>query len=257
VITSILGNEQKVIARDVQKSDGPFFCPKCRQEMILRKGRVKTHHFAHKPPVSCQYGKGESEFHRICKQAIYDSLHQVDGVDSCELEKDLGNVAPDIYFENKSIKIAIEVQISNLTMDKIIERTKEYNRLGIYVLWLPIFHSDMQAERYAPKQWEKWLHATNFGRVYYWLYGTTVAAIHFDEYLLWVNESSWYDTNGDERSEGGYFMKSKRYRTINRKNLDLNIAQDFKLENRKSWKGGSIFIPNCKIIIDKTPAWWK
>lgn len=257
MITSIRYSDgQKVVARDSQKQDGPFFCPKCQREAILRKGRVKVHHFAHKPPVVCQYGQGESEFHRVCKQSIFDCLVQETDVAACELEKDLGKVVPDIYFESGKVKVAIEVQISSLTMSKIIERTEEYNRLGIYVLWLPISDDALQTEMYAPKQWEKWLHAAYFGRVYYWLHGLTVAGIHFDEYQLWVEESSWYTSDGDEMSAGGYFKRSKRYRTPNH-GLTLNILQDFQATSRRTWAGGDIFVPNCRILTDKHTAWWK
>src|SRR4028119_1852210 len=254
MITSIRSSDgQKVVARDSQKQDSPFFCPKCQNETILRKGRVKVHHFAHKPPVVCQYGQGESEFHRVCKQTIFDCLNQDKSVIACELEKDLGNVVPDIYFEIYTVKVAIEVQISSLTMSKIIDRTEEYNRLGIYVLWLPVFGDALEAERYAPKQWEKWLHAAYYGRVYYWLDGLNVAAVHFDEYQLWVEESSWYSSDGDEMSAGGYFKRSKRYRTPNH-GLTLNILQEFQATSRQGWEGGDIFVPKCKIWTDKHTA---
>jgi len=36
-----------------------------------------------------------------------------------------------------NVPIAIEVQISTLTMDQIVYRTKEYARKGIHLLWLP------------------------------------------------------------------------------------------------------------------------
>ncbi|WP_166507494.1 competence protein CoiA family protein [Nostoc sp. 106C] len=244
------------MARDSQKNDGPFFCPKCHYEVILRKGRVKVHHFAHKPPVFCQYGQGESEYHRACKQSIFDCLSQAEDVANCELEKDLGKVVPDIYFVRGTVKVAIEVQISSLTMSKIIERTEEYNRLGVYVLWLPVFDDVLEDEMYAPKQWEKWLHTTYYGRVYYWLQDLNIAAIHFDEYQIWVEESNWYSSDGNEMSAGGYFKRSKRYRTPNH-GMTLNILKDFQATIRRAWAGGDITVPNCKILNDKYPAWWK
>lgn len=257
MMTSIRKNDgQKILARDSQKNDGPFLCPKCHHEVILRKGQVKVHHFAHKPPVLCQYGQGESEYHRACKQSIFDFLNQSEDVTDCELEKDLGKVVPDIYFVKDTVKVAIEVQISSLTMSKIIERTEEYNRLGVYVLWLPVFDDALEEEMYAPKQWEKWIHATYYGRVYYWLQDLDIAAIHFDEYQLWVEESNWYSSDGNEMSAGGYFKRSKRYRTPNH-GMTLNLLKDFRATIRKAWVGGDITVPDCKILIDKQPAWWK
>ena len=39
--------EYRVEARDVEKLDGPFMCPKCGKALRLRKGEIKAHHFAH------------------------------------------------------------------------------------------------------------------------------------------------------------------------------------------------------------------
>lgn len=50
-------DNQKVAAWDQQKIDGPFSCPVCVEETILKKGAMKVHHFAHKPPITCEYGK--------------------------------------------------------------------------------------------------------------------------------------------------------------------------------------------------------
>ena len=51
MLTSICRNERKAYADIASKSDAPFKCPMCGNETILRKGKVKVHHFAHKPPV--------------------------------------------------------------------------------------------------------------------------------------------------------------------------------------------------------------
>ena len=57
----ISSSNQKVIARQVTKNHGPFHCAGCEHELIVKKGNIKVHHFAHKPPYSCSRGEGESE----------------------------------------------------------------------------------------------------------------------------------------------------------------------------------------------------
>jgi competence protein CoiA len=248
MLTSIRQRDNyKVHALEVDKFDAPFMCPKCGCETILRQGSVKVHHFAHKPPVFCEYGQGESEAHRVCKQSIYDELRITENVTLCELEKDFGSVVADVFFIFIGVKIAIEVQISNLTMSRIIERTQEYNKLGVYVLWLSLFDSKLEEEVYAPKQWEKWLHATYFGRVYYWIEGLSIIPIHFDEHLLWVEATDY---------GGGYYRKSKRYRTP-REGCIVNLVSDFKFKEQKGGKFHDIYVPRCKILIDNTDVWWK
>jgi competence protein CoiA len=247
----------KIEARVSEKTDGPFQCPKCHREAIIRKGLVKIHHFAHKPPVLCSYGAGESELHRRCKQAIYDGLKAESGFDECELEKGFGRVVPDVYCRNRNVRIGIEVQISNLTMTEMIARTAEYNRLGIYILWLPLFTPALHLKQYAPKQWENWLHAVYFGRVYYWQERTSLVPIHFDEYQLYVEERSWYDSYGNEQSAGGYYRTSRRYRTPNHGSTVDLVKDSFEARDRAAWNGGDILVPKCKILMDKHPPWWK
>ena len=215
----------KVLADMAQKTDGPFACPECGNETTLHKGRIKIHHFAHKPPVLCEYGRGESSEHMRCKHEIYTCLSRINDLE-CELEKPLGTVRPDVYIYSKTKRMsyAIEVQISTLTMDKIIHRTKEYARLGIYVLWLSPYSDDIaMGQVYSPKSWEKWLHATYFGRVYYWTEKPTVIPVHFAEHQKWVEESTWYESGGYERSAGGYLKTQKRTKVVSR-GTPLNIV---------------------------------
>lgn len=253
MLTSVNAINKKVVAQDADKSEKPFYCPECNSETILRQGLVKTHHFAHKPPISCQYGQGESDGHRNCKESIYDHLRQnQDLVKNCELEKNLGRVRPDIYFEKNGQRIAIEVQISNLTMEKIIYRTEQYRRLGVSVLWLPIltgtmWHVYLNSDDYSPKQWEKWLHATYFGRVYYWSRKLDILPFHYDKVTLY---KEWSDYGG------GYEYASKRYKRLEKGNL-VSLLDDFEPVERSAWRGGKIFVPSCKILRDKQEKWWK
>ena len=157
---------QKVGAWEVDKSDKPFLCPCCNEVVTLRRGGIKAPHFAHQPPVTCEYGTGESEEHRRCKISIYEALlEDCSRVRKCEMERDLGAVRPDISAYINNVPVAIEVQASNLTLEKIFRRTQEYARRGIYVLWLPIYKESLKAELYRPRPWERWLHEAYFGRV--------------------------------------------------------------------------------------------
>jgi len=176
-------------------------------------------------------------------------------IHDCDLERDLGAVVPDIFLRIGDLRVAIEVQISALTMNRIIARTNEYHRLGVHVLWLPLFDEALNGDKYSPRQWEKWLHATYFGRIYYWLDGLSIAAVHFDEHLLYRAESTWYE-DGVQQTAGGYYRTSKRHRTPNRGPC-LNLPQDFMAMIRPAWTGGDIAIPDCSLLIDKREPWWE
>jgi competence protein CoiA len=243
MLTALIeSSNQKIIAGCAEKTSKPFACPCCKNEVILKQGAIKIAHFAHKPPVLCEYGQGESELHRQCKNEIYQSLLGLDGL-HCELEKFMGTVRPDIYVKTHTgEEFAIEVQISTLTMDKIIYRTKQYNRLGVHVLWLPVFDElePYPNLRHSPSAWERWLHSLYFGRVYYWLKGLKIQPVHFNDYYLYVEATDW---------GGGYYKKSKRYKMpIN--GDALNFPSDFRVKNRSPFEGGDIVIPESKILID-------
>lgn len=181
-----LRDKEKVYAWIETKQNQPFSCPECRDEVILKKGIVKIHHFAHKPPFACSYGIGESEEHRRCKLEIYNRLLKENTVSACELEKNLQSVRPDVFCYIGTTPVAIEVQLSVLTLDQIIYRTIEYGIKGVYVLWLPVFSDKLIRKRYIPKLWEKWLHTAYFGRVYYWHSNLNIVPVHFNEYWIHV-----------------------------------------------------------------------
>jgi len=52
VQAAISRNGVKSVAWKTEKSEGPFRCPGCAGEVILKKGKVKEHHYAHKPPCA-------------------------------------------------------------------------------------------------------------------------------------------------------------------------------------------------------------
>ena len=89
-------DRHKVAAWDQQKSDGPFSCPLCVEETILKKGTMKVHHFAHKPPITCEYGRGETEQHRECKLTIFEGLRGHQRFRDVEIERSMGTVRPDV-----------------------------------------------------------------------------------------------------------------------------------------------------------------
>ena len=181
------GDGKKVVAWQQEKSDGPFTCPCCAEETILKKGTIKVHHFAHKSPIVCEYGRGETEEHRLCKLAIYEGLRQHSRFRDVQIERGLGTVRPDVSCWMDQIPIAVEVQISTLTLDQIVYRTAQYAKKGIYVLWLPLYKEALEDRRYSPKVWERWVHAAYYGRVYYWTGGLEVALYHFGECIeLWT-----------------------------------------------------------------------
>ena len=87
---SARGRKGAIIAWDAKQADGPFMCPGCRQEVILKQGYITIHHFAHKPGAECpyhDYHQGESTLHLGAKKEIYDALLRHPAVSRLQLER--------------------------------------------------------------------------------------------------------------------------------------------------------------------------
>src|SRR5687768_9319479 len=110
---------QKLAAWEASRDDRPFLCHCCGSLVTLRRGGVRAPHFAHQPPVTCEYGTGESEEHRQCKIAIYERLVEDPRVVKCEMERNLGTVRPDLSAYISGVPVAIEVQLSSLSLARI------------------------------------------------------------------------------------------------------------------------------------------
>ncbi len=229
---------RKLGAWEADKRDRPFICFCCQRVVTLRQGRVIAPHFAHLPPVVCEYGTGESEAHRRCKLAIYESLCADPRVSKCELERNLGTVRPDVSAYINGVPVAIEVQLSTLSLIKIMHRTSEYRRKGIYVLWLPVYHHNLERELYSPRPWERWLHEAYSGWVYYWLEGATVLPIHFRDYYMTIR--------GRMRD---YQKLSRRQVPITSR--PVNIIEHFRPLRRPAWSGRHAHGPSAWLLSDK------
>jgi competence protein CoiA len=233
----------KVGAWEVYKGERPFLCPCCSEVVTLRRGGIKAAHFAHQPPVTCEYGTGESEEHRRCKISIYEALIAHPRVMKCEMERDLGAVRPDVSAYINNVPVAIEVQASNLTLEKIRHRTEEYARRGIYVLWLPIYKESLKANLYSPRPFERWLHEAYFGRVYYWIEALRIQPVHFRDYFTRVRG------------------RTHDYEKLSIKKVPVDgkpcvMTEDFTLVERDARARGFMPVPRAKLFMDKQPRWY-
>ncbi len=107
-----------------------YFCPLCGEELILRKGEIRAHHFAHKANTQCNDGwhYDMSEWHSNWQDKF--------PVETQEVVKrhDGKKHRADVLIE--SIKTVIEFQHSPLSPDEFEDRNAFYNELGYRVVWL-------------------------------------------------------------------------------------------------------------------------
>jgi competence protein CoiA len=112
--------------------------------------------------------------------------------------------------------------------------------------WTP----KLDGGHYAPKLWEKWIHAAYFGRVYYWIQGLQVVSYTFEPSLKSVPQKTWYAQNGRKITGGGYTRRLKRHRTAVR-GATLNLTTDFGPKERFWWQGDGFAVPDARLFMHK------
>ncbi|MGT2924465.1 competence protein CoiA [Streptococcus caviae] len=110
-----------------------FTCPACGEAVRLRNGSVMRPHFAHVSLQNCRfYSENESAEHLSLKAELYTALSRTEQVAVEQVLPQLGQIADLLVNE----KLALEVQCSRLSEDRLRERTQAYQNNGFQVLWL-------------------------------------------------------------------------------------------------------------------------
>jgi len=256
-----------VIASLVRKSDGPFFCKECLSDVIVRKCSEKVDHFAHIARTSPVIKSKNKTLHNKCRDLFLDALmlRYPEGKLAAEREipeikeKNLKKIVPDISGRINGKAVAIEVQLSPYTINRISEKLVEYKKRKVAVLYIVPLYDSLGDEPFRPRLYEKYLHSLYYGRVYYWSIelGTKLLPVHYSPTKRWIEESSWFDSEGNEESAGGYFLT---YRTIKKPNYGnkIDIWQDFLFDKKFEFvpKNAKKAIPECLIFRDKNERWW-
>ncbi len=265
-----------------EKAEMPFYCPECDDEVILKKGKIKADHFAHKPPVTCKYGTGESQVHWKAKKEIYEALAYHPLCKKCDVERRLEGVRPDVSLYIRDIPVAIEIQNSSIEINEIERRACCYFKLGVNLLWViperePKDYIDTDDGKkliHRPKEWQKYLHAMYFGKLYFWQEEAFVSPVHMEPYKYYVEPGNWiddfyddigeslegtywHDENYDGADYGGYHKTSSTKKEVlyPEKHI-LHLAEDFVSSKRKPFNSPNWSIPESLLWIDTLKKWW-
>ena len=257
-----LENGSRVEA-SVAKKGPTFTCPKCAAVLVLKKGRVITHHFAHKPPTNCTWASGETAAHMKAKTAFCGALRQ-QGF-RAELEVEILSTEGDrradvvVWSKNGKDRIAFEIQHQPLSFDGIEQRTKAYIAAGVPVLWIGLLGaiafesaetkgSNLVIQRYSPRQWEKWAHAFAFDSIWYMDSDSKLWCGKFSAYMIDVPYKSWFNSDGSQNSAGGYTKRSKRWRVLTLSGPQQIGDLTIKLKNRSPGEIDNFSLPEGKVV---------
>lgn len=189
----------------------PYRCPACQQPVVLRQGKVRIWHFAHKPDAMCDYGRGETELHLLAKA---NEIKQLPYASEVTLEKPImdasGTVVAraDVFARINTVPVAFELQHSVIDAAELYRRTETYTRLGIYTAWMiPTTDVTSLKEQRRLNQLMRGLRSLYFGKVlYYDCLGSTVYPVRFENVSYYVPCEEYYirDGGGDTGIGGGY-----------------------------------------------------
>ncbi len=172
-----------VLAEDACRGE-PYTCPECGEVLTLKRGPIVVAHFAHRPPVTCPYGVGESGRHLAMKRAMGRRFAKLPVDYEVKL---LPDRRADVLVAHR---IVVECQASSLSADEWTARTAAYNCAGYPVLWVwdlgrvgwgrerPSFFDDLgQREVRVPVELLR-CHRESYGRLYAMDRASELRAVH-------------------------------------------------------------------------------
>lgn len=244
-----------MIGWEAEKNGSAFSCPQCKDQVILKKGKVYVHHFAHRPGSQCP-NAGESMLHMNIKRSIFLALRGHRDCTQCAMERGLRGVRPDVSLRIRGKPVAIEIQVSSIDDTEINRRLLRYADKEIYCLWVTarddimptpkaeraagIQYFDANRGRIRTKKWERALHDLYGGRVYYWRSGAMVIPAHFS--FGAYKRDVWPDF---ARGRGRGLKTSGK--------LSLHIARDFETGDAFIGRSRGVHVLIWK---DGLADWW-
>lgn len=119
------------------RANETFYCPICKDKVIIKAGTKTIAHFAHQRAAIClSQERGEGEYHEKGKLLMYKWL-VLQGIEA-ELEVYFPSIKQraDILVKIGSKRIAIEYQCARIPIQDVFNRTMGYLQEGIQPIWI-------------------------------------------------------------------------------------------------------------------------
>lgn len=134
---------------------GKYFCITCSENLIIRKGPIRGHHFSHKGGSGCSF---ESMLHQLAKNIIYNAQGIVMPNSSAhlrivkaELESSpCPSIISDVVLETEKERVAVEIKVRNTKSEDDIRKFKQHN---ISVMELDLSTDQLPVSMSALRDW--------------------------------------------------------------------------------------------------------
>ncbi len=151
-----LDKENNRITADEAVRGNVYRCPVCEEQLELRQGERRMHHFAHWKGLSCtdNWTSDMSEWHLGWQRKFPKECAEV------VVEYEGKKHRADILIE--SSKLVIEFQHSSLTAEEFKERNDFYTNCGYHIVWLFDMSDAFQKENFVLDEngeYYHWKHA--------------------------------------------------------------------------------------------------
>lgn len=216
-------------ARDLEAA--PFGCPRCGSAVVLKRGRVKVAHFAHKPNAVCDWAS-ESISHHLAKRVLADRFRGLGYVVELEEPHAAVNRRVDVAVTMPTgHRIAVEVQDSAISVTEMKRRNHADKRAGFFgTAW--VFTSKRAARLLAARADHevripdeiRWVHDR---------YGLGVFVIDENAGLMWHcyfgkivrpgEYREWYTPDGDLEEMQSPRRTLRSTKTVRRKEVGFKL----------------------------------
>ncbi|WP_338472175.1 competence protein CoiA family protein [Niallia sp. XMNu-256] len=120
-----------------EKEVGRFYCPECKEKVIMKIGTQRIEHFAHEAGSQCvESYERESMYHLNGKQQLYHWLETQRLQPRLELYYEKLKQRPDLSIKYAAKEHAIEYQCSTIPPELMSKRTNTYFKNNINCIWI-------------------------------------------------------------------------------------------------------------------------
>jgi competence protein CoiA len=122
---------------DLLRKKETFICPVCKHEVVLKIGRKRITHFAHRKDAVCTIEHEKESFYHLSGKADLFQWLKKQSFD-VQLEPYLPAIQqrPDLLLSYKGKTYAIEYQCSTISEELFRKRTASFIKAGIQPLWI-------------------------------------------------------------------------------------------------------------------------